>query len=428
MVPLPQLKPLSETPWPFGINLTRALPPAGTSNGSKVSTFQFVYYAGKLWLNRTSFDNAVKGNAFIVDGQSQQAQPIAACLEAKLVPVEQGQIDGIPIYGARYRVTGDVNKLGACIAAAEQQLLVNHPYAAGALNIKAMGDIFGHTTHGLIGALVIEPQGATYEGRAAGATTLTLSPAHVKPQMAVTVPAISLSDRTIPSRVIKEHVLFFQDGLNLRDKNSRTVWKSGSDRPRIVDDCPVCDDSYDFGEKGVSGTSAPFYVRLRSTAGLSNMEAQSDLNEVEFPKTFFSPAQNPVPVPVTVVDEGDEVVMRVLHPGGRARQRAFVTVGNDYDDVFPGFGFPHSALLAPGKGVTAALSRPVIAGCYMWHDGPSTLWSGGTWGFIDVRTKPYQTSKWRNRPVESSRAIAALCALLICAAPLRRRVSLLVPK
>jgi hypothetical protein len=89
-------------------------------------------------------------------------------------------------------------------------------------------------------------------------------------------------------------------------------------------------------------------------------------------------------VPVLRATAGEEVVVHVVHPGGRARQRAFATVAQDYNDLFPGFGFPRAALLAPGKSITASLTKPVEPGCYLWFDGPLHLRSGGVWGLLDV--------------------------------------------
>ena len=94
--------------------------------------------------------------------------------------------------------------------------------------------------------------------------------------------------------------------------------------------------------------------------------------------------QRMLTAPTLLASPGEEVVYRVLHPGGRARQRAFNTFGNGYDDLFPGFGFPNSALLAPGKALTAALLQPVAAGCYPWRDGPGMMFGGGVWGHLDV--------------------------------------------
>jgi len=85
-------------------------------------------------------------------------------------------------------------------------------------------------------------------------------------------------------------------------------------------------------------------------------------------------------------------VIRVVHPAGRARQHAFVMNGLGYDDLFPGFGFPSSALLGPGKAISAWLHPPAVlggdgtrqpvAGTVAWHDGPSFLMAGGIWGLV----------------------------------------------
>lgn len=84
-------------------------------------------------------------------------------------------------------------------------------------------------------------------------------------------------------------------------------------------------------------------------------------------------------------EEGEEAMFRIVHPGGRARQRAFVMTGNGFDDLFPGFGFPNAALLAPGKAVTAAMRRPLGEGCHLWRDGPALMVGNGVWGLLDVR-------------------------------------------
>ncbi|HLQ19962.1 MAG TPA: hypothetical protein VK146_13375, partial [Tabrizicola sp.] len=83
--------------------------------------------------------------------------------------------------------------------------------------------------------------------------------------------------------------------------------------------------------------------------------------------------------------EGQQVVVRIVHPGGRARQRVFVMNGYNYADLFPGFGFPRAALLAPGKSLTAWLDPAAVKGMTaFWHDGPTSIMSGGVWGRISV--------------------------------------------
>ena len=269
------------------------------------------------------------------------------------------------------------------------------PYAFGAVPLKPMGDLFNHLPHGLFGSLVVEPQGATYDGRpelnGGAGEYLPAAPgfrgkAH-RGRGDNTL--ISFTDADGTERSIREFVLFYQDGLNLWDSRSgerRLAIDSPADGPflPIVEDCIVCDDSYDLGEKAVSYLSPAFHRRLRSPSG-QGPGSDSDLNAEVFPTDFRSQRDSLTANSLRLwALPGEEVLIRVIHPGGRARQRAFVTIGNDYDDLVPGFGFPHSALLAPGKAISAAFAAPVRSGCYLWADGPRQIEASGAWGVLDV--------------------------------------------
>jgi manganese oxidase len=85
-------------------------------------------------------------------------------------------------------------------------------------------------------------------------------------------------------------------------------------------------------------------------------------------------------------------MIRVLHPSGRARQRSFVLYGASYYDLFPGFGSAHSALLAPGKSLTASFCAPRVPGEYLWRDGPQPLFAAGVWGHLNVATTHAQSA------------------------------------
>jgi hypothetical protein len=188
---------------------------------------------------------------------------------------------------------------------------------------------------------------------------------------------------------IRQFTLFWQDGLNLTDRGTQDETIVSGSNIRLVATCGICGDSYDWGEKGVSYRSEPFNVRLRDT-GQGDVESHFNLNAFQFGEEFFPlkpqeltvPAKQPMPVLRAIA--GEEVVVHVVHPGGRARQRAFVTVAQDYDDLFRGFGFPRAALLAPGKAITASLTKPVQPGCYLWFDGPTHTRAAGSWGLLDV--------------------------------------------
>ncbi len=419
------------------------------------------------------------------------------------------------------------------------------PYAFGALPIKSFGDLIGHPTHGLIGAVTVAPQSASlseervrrlgFDDPACNRLLigrdnlpvlrertlerlLGLPRGGITPQLPqlglaarpplcrsfVMVPrsrddgarkpvsigatTLSVSDPFGARHRIRQVTLFWQDGLNHRDARSANSWKPPlrftgrltldelqvlvRERPelaglplaqvvprdgpalpeallrgnptlgdavgriatlpgrqmeftlppevlerldlgdlvavpvgdrsaeKIVADCKICDDSYDFGEKGVSFRAEPFDVRLRGWQGNpTGIERHYDFNAYEYgavtdpgdtSASFFRLAANELPawpkapLPVVRAVAGEELVVHVVHPGGRARQRAFVAIAQDYDDLFPGFGFPRGALLAPGKATTASITKPLEAGCYLFFDGPTQIRAGGVWGLIDV--------------------------------------------
>lgn len=323
------------------------------------------------------------------------------------------------------------------------------PYAFGALPVKSTGDVIGHGAHGLFGAITVVPAGAEITqtriqraemnapGRSLCLTPQTLitrgvigdAPFVLRPETLlpdlgrlapiaackdfVMVPGATDEDRAnaLPmwtahlattgpdgsTHRIRQFTLFWQDGLNLNDSKTRdrhvpevTV---GSRRSvPLVADCKICDDSYDLGEKGVSYRSEPFHIRLRPNTA-NPPESHYNLNHYPFPSPFFRLKPSELggafkaPVPVLRAEAGEQITVHVVHPGGRARQRAFVSIAQDYDDLFHGFGFPRSALLAPGKAITAQMLRPAQEGCYLWFDGPAQTRSGGTWGLIDVVPK-----------------------------------------
>lgn len=291
------------------------------------------------------------------------------------------------------------------------------PYAFGAVPLTATGDLVSHAPHGLIGVVDVVPANWNLStagvfgtvlpnpppGYAAWMKTIasngqavgTMAWRDARPVMgfgapvALRVPSDPL-DPASPKRGLREAVLFFQDGLNLHDADSRLRWRwaGGGTRPipRMVPDCPICDDSYDLGAQGVNYRS-PAYVSLlrragRSAPGGSRLEVTTDLNTVTYPADIFAPADLSV-----VACKDDQMVLRAVHPGGRARQHAFTMNGYSYDDLFPGFGFPHSALVGPGKSVSAWLTplAPEVPTRSLWMDGTAFLAAGGIWGAVVTR-------------------------------------------
>ncbi len=272
------------------------------------------------------------------------------------------------------------------------------PYAFGAVPVVPTGDVISQTPHGLFGAIDVVPVNWTPSAadglscaepvRGFERCSASFVPGRGGGQgMQYTVQ----SDASAPVAV-REFILFYQDGLNHWDDGSKlkVVWDdtpsvfardADGQRLRPVPDCIVCDDSYDRGEAGVSQSSPAYSRMLRDLLLRPGIEESSDLNAYVFPADYVTADAGQIRLQACA---GEQVVIRVVHPGGRARQRAFVMNGHSYDDLFPGFGFPRSALLAPGKSMTAWLRPEAVAGTYVWHDGPTHLRAGGTWGLLDV--------------------------------------------
>lgn len=289
------------------------------------------------------------------------------------------------------------------------------PYAFGAVPVTSTSDVISHNAHGLFGVIDVVPRDWDIEAAShrlidtgVGAIRRR-SVGHVPAgdglpaTYAVTRPAgpgnageDANAQPPAPQETrVREFVLFYQDGLNLWDRDSTTNWvwadsTSNRRRPvsdglgggnlRAVADCHACDDSYDFGDFAVNYVSVSYNQMLRDQSG-HDAEAHDDLNEREFPAEFLKNAPEALRLQAC---EGEQVLIRVVHPGGRARQRAFVTNGYGYDELFPGFGFPNAALLAPGKTVSAWLTPSMRPGKAVWHDGPLHIRAGGAWGLIDV--------------------------------------------
>ncbi|OWJ90265.1 hypothetical protein [Paracoccus yeei] len=312
------------------------------------------------------------------------------------------------------------------------------PYAYGPVPVRVTGDVITQTVHGLFGVIDVLPQGWPIDDAIGPAMTQPALDRQAQAAMGggpyhggwrtgavprdFGAPAVFPTARLDPgsdaTTRLREFVIFFQDGLNHRDDRSRIrwSWKPGTGTgpiPALTPDCPICDDSYDRGEQGVSYRSRPFASLLRfgDIDGNGRIEASDDLNAVTFPPRFLA-GQKTLSgnrtteemltgdmAPLTLrACTGEQVVIRVVHPGGRARQRSFVMNGLGYDDLFPGFGFPNSALVAPGKSVSAWLHPPQVLGPdgarvpvrgrVLWHDGVSMMMAGGTWGHVDFEDCP----------------------------------------
>jgi hypothetical protein len=259
------------------------------------------------------------------------------------------------------------------------------PEPFGPINLVSWGDQVMHGVRGLVGALIIEPADAAISYPVEGSELTAL---------------IETGGRTI-----REFVVVAQDGLSLMHNSAASDWV-----PQAIPDCLVCDDSYDLGEKGANYRSYPFWSLYGLNAGRDPTEMydadehpngligpERNLNAVEFPPRFMK-GPGAWPGEPFRAEEGETVWVRVLQPAGRARQRAFLLYGHDYDEqlgerwdtsyhVSPRdwaeSRSPHSALIGAGKTFTAEIES-ARKGTWIWRDGPNHIWAGGAWGELRV--------------------------------------------
>lgn len=412
-IPLPVAMPKPGGLQAVGANDVSAIPPA---SGSAVFVRTTRYYAGFLWPKPDKVKEALAKPDFAASLVEKLKTHTTARIEFQSLGDRACGIDtqvaafGVVLcFGEKDAEPTAKTALGPKIGpliqeavderfagSAKSDVMRAIPYAFGALPIRATGDPISHGTSGLSGTLVVEPAAPVENGvrrsdppgfRHDQATFVSVG--EIKLTVAGSGALAPNRTITIPAGAFREVAWLWQDGLNLWRRAPRAnVWPGGRSRGHPVPDCRVCDDSYDRGERGVSYRSEPFAFRLADRgAAPSALGARSypddldDLNRALFPADFFAAA---AATPVVDAAPLEEIAIRIADPEGRARQHAFVTTTNAYDDLFPGFGSGHSALLGPGKAVTAWGCAPSTPGTYLWRDGPQPLFAAGMWGHIKV--------------------------------------------
>ncbi len=217
----------------------------------------------------------------------------------------------------------------------------------GVLPLRSYGDVIKQGSQGLIGAMVIEPAGATWTDDAG-------NPINRGTVARVSVPG---------EEPFKEFVVLYQDGLNLR-------WNGQG-----IPDCPVCDDHYDTGENGLNYRSEPHWARL-------NQPPSTDLLDTIYPTDW---ALGPIETPLFTASTGERIIFRVVQPEGRARQHTFNVMGHDYlDQGLPDFLSPGSTLITPGVAKNAEVIGGAKEGVWLYREGPAQMYAGGIWGRFEV--------------------------------------------
>jgi len=228
------------------------------------------------------------------------------------------------------------------------------PREFGAINLAPFGDVIKHGVQGLMGMLVIEPQGATYHHPDTGEEILGGTSAVVR-----------YAEEGVP-REFKEFVVLYQGGMNLLE--------FGADMPSNF----IADDPEDQGERAINYRTEPFCARL-------GLPADCDTKDSLIPGDFL---MSDIETPEFKARPGDEVRFRVGFPSGPARQSSFLVYGHDYADLGqPGAFASGVSLIAPGVATTATPYDGAQEGTWVMRPGPTFHFGGGAWGRFKVESE-----------------------------------------
>ncbi|HLL73526.1 MAG TPA: hypothetical protein VK363_18945 [Pyrinomonadaceae bacterium] len=180
------------------------------------------------------------------------------------------------------------------------------PIEYGAVNLTDYGDIMKHGSHGAIGMLVIEPQGAKWSTSAnSNAEALVYDPA--------------------TGKFFKEFVVLYQDDVIMKAPNGNPV------RNYLAEE-----DSEDSGKKAFNYKTEPIWARFGFVNEMSKIDHNTFndvshlLNDVNQVNALSSLTHGDPETPIFTAAAGEQVRFRVVQPTGHPRQHAFTVHGHSW--------------------------------------------------------------------------------------------------
>ena len=297
--------------------------------------------------------------------------------------------------------------------------VVARPVEFGGSNLTP-ADIIKQGQKGMVGALVIEAAGSTWDDSLAALEQVPnrqdrgLSIIGTRADMPITAPGV-------PGGVYEDQVLMVQKALNLRLADGAAVPNIASEGQGIPED------SHDAGQKGANYASEPAWFRFGIAAdeGFGNAGAGGTLGAVDAELMFSNALTGVDPwTPVFTAPAGQQARMRVLMPTGVGRGTTFdrhpwqrdpylpeggaacllsptldncglssVSIGHNplawylggQESVIPGQHFDIVLPSAGGRNA-ASLADCDARGCdFLWRDHGSFGVTEGIWGLLRVQ-------------------------------------------
>lgn len=223
----------------------------------------------------------------------------------------------------------------------------------GPCMIQSFGDMRNHRYHGLFGAIIIEPAGASWY------KNFSLSGAVHDEEAVITAPGVES---------FRECVVMIQNGIRMLDRNGELVKTAGGDDKEAPD-------AEDTGEKGYNYRSERFANRLKKDRRIS--------------KIFSSRIHGDPATPLFCAYTGDRVIFRTMMPADKPRNVGFCIHGHEWSEQLKD-PFSRSIPLQGGISIGNTFSMELKDGAscpgdYLYRSG-SLKWDveSGMWGIFRV--------------------------------------------
>lgn len=219
--------------------------------------------------------------------------------------------------------------------------------------IQSFGDMRNHRYHGLFGAIIIEPAGASWY------RSFSFSKALHEDEAVITAPG---------EETFRECVVMVQNGIRMLDSDGRLVKTIPEDEGETIDD-------EDTGEKGYNYRSERFANRLKSDDRISLV--------------FSSRVHGDPATPLFKAYTGERVIFRTMMPADKPRNVGFTIHGHEWkeqpDDPFSRV-IPLQGGISIGNTFNIELKDGASCpGDYLYRSG-SVKWDieSGMWGIFRV--------------------------------------------
>ncbi|NOT85594.1 MAG: hypothetical protein HOP02_12640 [Methylococcaceae bacterium] len=253
------------------------------------------------------------------------------------------------------------------------------PIEFGAAALRDMADVIKHSSHGAVGALIVEPEGSKWESdQEKGINQKNTASATITKKDGGT---------------FREFVVLYQDDLSLQQDGQPMA------------NLRSADDAEDTGQKAFNYRTEPLWARIGTVPSASpEMTNAYDFSNAFSSKVAHAGCSTPPCDPATPIfsaKAGMEVRFRVVHPAGHPRNHSFTVFGHDWltnpwtaDSTVMGYnkdngnrvGSAYS--IGPMRHINMLIDKAgsdfSIPGDYLYRTQEGFNLGGGLWGIFCV--------------------------------------------